>query len=181
MAHWVSEYGYAAVFLGCLLEGETILILAGFAAHEGQLSLPLTVFIAFVAGTLGDQIFYWVGRHAGRPLLDRIPDSADRVHRINTLLTRFDAPLIMGIRFMYGLRILGPIVIGTSAVAPLRFTVFNIIGAGIWALLVAGTGYFFGHALQRLLPDLKLFEGGALLLVLVIAVALGMAHRWLRR
>ena len=67
MGHWIAEYGYAAVFIGCLLEGETILILAGFAAHEGQLSLPLTIFIAFVAGTLGDQIFYGLGRCAGRP------------------------------------------------------------------------------------------------------------------
>ena len=176
MEHWIFEYGYAAVFVGCLLEGETILVLAGFAAHEGQMSLPLTVIIAFVAGALGDQIFFWLGRRAGQPLLDRIPNSADRVRRINHLLARFDAPLIVGIRFMYGLRILGPIVIGTSEVPPLRFTFFNVVGAGIWAPLVAGVGYFFGHALERLLPYLKEFEVVALLVLLVFAAAVGIAH-----
>jgi membrane protein DedA with SNARE-associated domain len=32
----VIDYGYLAVFIGCLLEGETILVLAGFAAHQGH-------------------------------------------------------------------------------------------------------------------------------------------------
>ena len=134
----LSDYGYVAVFVGSLLEGETILLLAGFAAHQGYLSLPLTVGIAFVGGTLGDQIFYWLGRVAGKPLLDRLPNTTARVGRVNALLTRFDAPLIVGIRFMYGLRILGPIVIGTSSVPPWRFAIFNIIGAAMWAPLVAG-------------------------------------------
>ena len=179
--HWLSEYGYAAVFVGCLLEGETILLLAGFAAHEGHLSFPLTVFIAFLAGTLGDQIFFWIGRHAGKPLLDRIPNSSDRVHRINALFVRFDAPLIMGIRFMYGLRILGPIVIGTSDVALWRFAVFNVIGAAVWAPLVAGVGYFFGNALEGLLPRLNQFEGAGLVAILGVVIAIGLAHAWWRR
>ena len=39
----LTDYGYWAVFVGSLLEGETILILAGFAAHRGYLSLPLVM------------------------------------------------------------------------------------------------------------------------------------------
>ena len=56
-AQLLTDYGYLAVFAGSLLEGETILVLAGFAAHQGYLSLELTVAIAFVGGTLGDQVF----------------------------------------------------------------------------------------------------------------------------
>ena len=122
----LSDYGYAAVFVGSLLEGETILVLAGFAAHQGYLSLPMIIGIAFVGGTLGDQIFYWLGRVAGKTLLDRLPHATARTRRVNALLLRFDAPLIVGIRFMYGLRILGPIVIGTSSVPPWRFAIFKI-------------------------------------------------------
>ena len=35
LAALVTQYGYAAVAVGCLLEGETVLLLAGFAAHRG--------------------------------------------------------------------------------------------------------------------------------------------------
>ena len=177
----LSDYGYAAVFVGSLLEGETILLLAGFAAHQGYLSLPLTVGIAFVGGTLGDQIFYWLGRVAGQPLLDRLPNATARVGRVNALLTRFDAPLIVGIRFMYGLRILGPIVIGTSSVPPWRFAIFNIIGAAMWAPLVAGVGFGFGQTLERLEPDFNKVEAAAWLGLLCVAIAVGFGHRWWRR
>ena len=41
----IENYGFAAVLVGTFLEGETILILAGLAAHLGYLNLPLVIFI----------------------------------------------------------------------------------------------------------------------------------------
>jgi hypothetical protein len=38
IATLIQNYGYVAVFLGTLLESETVLVLAGFAAHRGYLS-----------------------------------------------------------------------------------------------------------------------------------------------
>ena len=61
----VSHYGYFAVAMGCLLEGETVLLTAGFAAHRGMLGLWPVLGIAFVASALGDQIFFQLGRHQG--------------------------------------------------------------------------------------------------------------------
>jgi membrane protein DedA with SNARE-associated domain len=173
----VSDYGYWAVFIGCLLEGETILVLAGFAAHQGHLSLPLTLAIAFVGGTLGDQVFFWLGRHWGSSLLDRIPNSALRVQRVKALLLRYDAALIVGIRFMYGLRILGPIAIGASGVPSWRFAVFNMLGAAIWAPLVGGLGYLFGHVLGLLLNNIGQMEFAGLVLIVAIAVVIAVVHR----
>jgi len=49
----ISNYGYAALLIGTFIEGETILVLAGFAAHRGYLDLPLVVTCAFI-GTLRD-------------------------------------------------------------------------------------------------------------------------------
>ena len=62
----VSHYGYIAVAVGCLLEGETVLLTAGFAAHRGMLDLPAVLAVAFVASALGDQIFFQLGRHPQR-------------------------------------------------------------------------------------------------------------------
>jgi membrane protein DedA with SNARE-associated domain len=175
----LTDYGYGAVFIGSLLEGETLLLLAGFAAHEGYLSLPMTIAIAFVGGTLGDQIWFWVGRFGGTALLKRFPDSAPRVRRVQDLLERHDAPVIIGIRFMYGLRLLGPIVIGTCKISGWRFALFNAIGAAIWAPLIAGIGYLFGGTLQWVLDDLDNLQ--LALLGVVVAAALAVAGvRWWR-
>ena len=173
----LNDYGYWAVFVGSLLEGETILVLAGWAAFQGYLSLPLTVGIAFAGGTLGDQIFFWIGRFGGKPLLAKLPHSVARVARLNALLIRFDAPLIIGIRFMYGVRILGPIVIGSSQILPWRFAAFNIIGAAVWAPLIAGVGYLFGRSIEKLIPELNELQTIGILAIICVAVAFALGRR----
>ena len=50
----LANYGYPVVFLGTLLEGETILALAGFAAHRGHLQLPAVVGLATAGSALVD-------------------------------------------------------------------------------------------------------------------------------
>ena len=62
---FVANYGYLAVFIGTLLEGETILVAAGFAAYRGLLDLPSVVLVAIVGGTLGDQTAFQLGRWKG--------------------------------------------------------------------------------------------------------------------
>jgi membrane protein DedA with SNARE-associated domain len=181
VADLLADYGYLAVFIGSLLEGETILVLAGFAAHQGYLSLPVTLALAFVGGTLGDQVFFWLGRIWGSSLLQRIRDAERRVQCVKELLEHHQAPAIVGIRFMYGLRIIGPIVIGACEVPPWHFAMFNALGAAVWAPLVVGLGYLFGDALELLQIDLKEFEAAVLGSIIGVAVAFSLIRRWRSR
>lgn len=173
----LADYGYIAVFIGCLLEGETILVLAGYAAQQGLLSLPVVVALAFVGGTLGDQGFFFIGRRWGVALLRRFPSFTNAALRVNRLLLRHHAWLIVGVRFMYGLRIAGPIVIGMSEVPALRFLAFNLLGAAIWAVLVTGVGYVFGQSMQWLLTDLVQYEEAGAMVIIGAAVLITMVHR----
>jgi membrane protein DedA with SNARE-associated domain len=43
----LTTYGYFALMIGTFLEGETILIAAGFLAHRGYLELPWVIFLHF--------------------------------------------------------------------------------------------------------------------------------------
>ncbi len=177
-ADWIAHYGYLAVLVGAFLEGESILVLAGFAAHQGYLDLRLVMLIAFVSGTLGDQAFFWFGRASGPLLLQRFEALARAGHRVSPLLQRHDALLIFGIRFMYGLRIAGPIAMGALAVVPRRFAIFNVLGAAVWAPLVGGAGYLFGHTLHAWLGDVERYEGWILAAIVGGAILLALAHHW---
>ncbi len=177
---FLSQYGYVALAIGCFLEGETLLLLAGVAAQAGLMSPFLVVAVAFVAGTLGDQFFFLVGRRRGEWLLGRWPRYEAPAARVQSLIERHAEWLIVGVRFMYGLRVVGPVVIGMSNIPARRFVVFNMIGAAIWAPTIAGAGYFFGHAIQWLLTDIELFEKIALACVVVVVVTL-LALRAIRR
>jgi len=178
LPQFLADHGYLAVFVGSLLEGETILVLAGFAAHQGYLSLHWIVLLAFCGGTLGDQVYFFLGRRYGSALVRRFPRLEHPANRVNHLLLRFHEALIVGVRFMYGLRIVGPIVIGMSDVLAWRFVLFNALGAAIWALLITALGFLFGQALQLLLVGAERYEAMALLLIVGFGVLLGMARWW---
>lgn len=177
----VSDYGYWAVFIGTLLEGEAILMLAAYAAHLGYLALPLVIAVAFVGATLGDQIFFLLGRRFGKLLLIRFPSLRARAERVDRLLLRFHGGVIIGLRFAYGLRIAGPIAIGMSTLPAGRFFLFNAIGALIWAPLIAGAGYLFGHTLEWLLVDFKRYETIGFVVLIGVLVVVGAVSHAFRR
>ncbi len=60
--HLISQYGYAALIVGSMAEGETITLLGGVAAHQGLLKFPLVVIAVALGGMIGDQLLYLVGR-----------------------------------------------------------------------------------------------------------------------
>lgn len=171
LAEFVSTYGYAAVLAGALLEGESVLLLAGFAAHQGLLSLHWVLLIAFAGGTVGDQVFYWIGRAWGTRLLVHFPRVQARVAQVGVLLRRWDAGLVFAIRFMYGLRIAGPIAMGTLGFDARRFAIFNALGAAVWAIVIGGAGYLLGHTVQKVLRDFEGYEGRVLWGAVAVVVA----------
>ena len=53
MTSLIALYGYWAVFFGTLLEGESILLAAGFACHQGLLDWRLALLLAVAVGVAG--------------------------------------------------------------------------------------------------------------------------------
>jgi membrane protein DedA with SNARE-associated domain len=172
----IDSYGYIAVAVGAFLEGETVLALAGLAAYRGYMDFWKVVMVAMACGFLGDQFYFFLGRYHGARILARFPNFEERAHRFDALLARWHAPLIVGIRFMYGFRILGPVMLGMGRVPAWKFVIYNFIGAAIWAPLIAGVGYFFGSALESVLHDIKRVELWVFAGVALAAMALYILH-----
>ena len=66
--------------------------------------------------------------------------------------------LILGFRFLYGLRTVTPIVLGASRIAPVRFLILNVLGASTWTIVIGIMGYLFGHTLEIIIGDVKRYE-----------------------
>jgi membrane protein DedA with SNARE-associated domain len=159
----IGTHGYWVLALGCLLEGETLLVIAGYAAHRGYLDPLAVIAVASLAGFAGDQFYFWVGRRHGPALLARFPALAAKAGRVHALLDRYQALAVVGVRFAYGLRVAGPLLIGTSPMSALRFAALNALGAVLWACLVGGIGWVFGRAAEAVLGDIRHAEGWILL------------------
>lgn len=170
----ITTYGYAAIGLGTFLEGETILILGGFVAHRGYLELPWVIVSGFLGTLFGDQLYFYIGRTKGQSLLDKRPQWKAKSEKVFKLLDRHQVWLILGFRFLYGLRTVTPFLIGASRISPVRFLILNIIGASLWALVIGTMGYLFGYTLEILIGDIKRYE----LLVIALLASIG-AVFWL--
>jgi membrane protein DedA with SNARE-associated domain len=178
VASLVDSYGYLAVFVGAFLEGETVLALAGLAANRGYMDFYTVVVVAMIAGFLGDQLYFFLGRYNGRRILARFPHAHERGQRFDKLLSRWHAPLIIGIRFMYGFRIVGPILLGMGRVPAWKFVLYNFIGAAIWAPLIAGIGYFFGTILETVLHDMKRYEMWGFAALALVGLTAALVHHF---
>jgi len=173
----IEKFGYLALFIGTMLEGETFVVLAGFAAQRGYLQLPLVVLIAFLGTTLTDQTLFWVGRYYGKDFLARRIKWKNQIDRIHRFLQRYQNFAIIGFRFLYGMRIVTPLVIGTSKIKSRRFVLFNIISVFLWAGIFTSGGYIFGQALALLLGDIQRYQFKIMLGVIIIASGIWIFRR----
>jgi membrane protein DedA with SNARE-associated domain len=154
----ISRFGYPALVLGLLLEGETVLVLAAFMARRGYLELSWVIMIGFLVTFASDQFFFWLGRLHGAQLLERRPAWKRGVEKAKSLLGRNMALLFITFRFMYGLRTVLPLAFGMSKLNPRRFAVLNFIGALLWAVLFGMAGYLFGQLMESILADVGRYE-----------------------
>ncbi|WBW62825.1 DedA family protein [Klebsiella electrica] len=176
----ISHYGYAALVIGSIAEGETITLLGGVAAHQGLLKFPLVVISVALGGMIGDQLLYLLGRRFGGKLLKRFSRHQARIRKAQRMIQRRPYLFVIGTRFMYGFRMIGPLLIGASRLPPKVFLPLNVLGALVWALLFTTLGYLGGEAIGPWLHhlDAHLKHGIWLVLVVVLVVA---ARWWFRR
>jgi len=171
MELWIQQFGYLAVLVGTFLEGETILVLAGFAAHRGYLNLSGVIIAAFIGTLFGDQLFFYLGWKHSDYLLKRRPHWQPRLERTQRLIRNYQISIMLGFRFLYGLRTITPFALGMSKV-PLRlFIPLNLAGALIWAISFGTAGYLFGQTLEIFLSDIKRYERWAFVGLIVIGLA----------
>lgn len=179
-ADLIAQFGYAAILIGTFLEGETILILAGFAAHQGLLRLDLAILCAFLGSAAGDQLWFALARHHGQRFLATRPGLAARIAPATRWLERYPTSFVLGFRFVYGIRNVAPIAIGLSAIPTRRFVLLNLCAAALWAGIFGSTGYYFGAAMETMLGDLKTMQL-KILSGIALAVLAWFGLRWISK
>ena len=156
LEHLLTGHGawpYVITFAWTFVEGESFVLVMGFAAAQGLISAPLLLLTAWMGSFCGDQTYFWIGRKFGLALLKRHPKWQARVDRALALVRRHSNWFILTFRFIYGIRNFASLAIGISGVSWKRFLVLNLFAALFWACTFVGAGYFSGRAMQRVLGE----------------------------
>ncbi|MEM8807805.1 MAG: DedA family protein [Cyanobacteria bacterium P01_G01_bin.38] len=180
------EYGYWAVFFGIMLEnmglplpGETVTLVGGFLAGEGELAYGWVLACAIAGATLGDNFGYWLGFYGGWPLLQRLGrlfrlEESKLVKVREQFSENADKAVIVG-RFVALLRIFAGPLAGIARMPYWKFLLCNLLGATLWATVMVSLAFFVG----RLIPLATLVAGVAQFTVLaLVAVIAWVALAW---
>jgi len=152
----IGQLGYPGICILMFLEStffpfpsEVVIPPAGYLAAKNSMNLWAVIILGTLGSLLGALFNYWLALRFGRPLFEKFGsyfllstktlDKADlffeRHGHISTLIAR----LIPGIRQVISL---------PAGLARMRldlFCLFTSLGAGIWVLILALMGYWFGH------------------------------------
>ncbi|CAB1221313.1 Inner membrane protein YohD [Acinetobacter bouvetii] len=151
MMNWtdlIQHYGYFAILIGALFEGETVLMLGAYAVHQHILHFWILVLVAMAGGFIGDQFYYQMGRHFGSEFIEKRPKLAQKFKQASQFIEDYPILTILLMRFAWGLRTILPISIGIKAYPVLKYMLVNILACFIWASVIVSVGLQVSHWLH---------------------------------
>lgn len=155
----LQNWGYWALFLltfletsallGLLVPGETVVVIAGFLAAQGILSLGDAMWIAAAGALAGDNTGYLLGRYFGDAFVRyarRLFLPEEHLLRARLFIDQYGGKTILFGRFVGWFRSFGPLVAGIAKLSYLRFLFFDLYGVVLWAATFTLLGYFAGSS-----------------------------------
>lgn len=193
-AGWLSDYGAIAfylivwglvfagtgLFIGAFvpfITGDSLIFAAGLvAAGTDRLDIAVLAGGVGIAAFVGDQVGFVLGRHYGRPYLDRRRGA--RIQRAIVRSERFYSELgwwaVVVARFMPWFRVLVPAVAGVARMDYYKFLGANLVGAVSWGLGLTLAGYY-----AYTIPAVKT-ASYAIAMFFIVGSILAGVRSWLR-
>ncbi|MGM0533314.1 MAG: DedA family protein [Campylobacterota bacterium] len=147
----LKEYGYVILFAWSILEGELGLIMAGLLAHNGNMLVPVAIFVAGLGAFTGDQINFYIGRYNKGYVLSKLKSQRRKFALAHLLLKRYGWPIIFVQRYLFGMRTVIPISIGLTRYDAKKFAIVNLISAWCWAAITILPTWYFGKEIMEIL------------------------------
>ncbi len=182
---WIYAILFAIIFsetgfvVTPFLPGDSLLFVAGGLAALGGMDIAVLVAVLVVAATLGNMLNYQIGRFIG-PRVFKWEDSLffnkAALEKTEAFYEKHGGKTLILSRFLPLFRTFAPFVAGVGRMAYLRFTFFNLIGAGLWVVSLTLAGYFFGN-LPWVQKNLTVVILGIIVVSLIPAVVGWWRHR----
>lgn len=151
----IKEYGYPILFIWSMMEGELGLVMAGLLSHTGDMNIFIAILVAGLGGFMGDQIYFWIGRFNRKWTLNYLREHRRKFALAHLLLQKYGWPVIFVQRYLYGMRTVIPMAIGTTRYSSRKFAFINLISALVWASITIVLTWYFGEAILNIVHWIK--------------------------
>ena len=151
IATWLLTYSYPIAYPLTIAEGPVVMMISGFLIRLGLIHF-WPIYPILMAGDLtGDIVWYAVGRHGARKVIDRWGrffnltqenvEHAEKFFHEHQIKILFISKITMG----FGFALATLVAAGAVKIPFKKYILTNILGQFIWTLFLIGIGYFLGH------------------------------------
>ena len=137
------------LFVGAFIPfitGDSLVFAAGLiaAANSDSINIYVMAIGVGIAAWLGDQVGYTLGRHFGRPYLDKRNGSwlKKAIARSEQFYQRYGWWSVVVARFVPWARVIIPALAGIGKMNYYKFFSANLVGALLWGVGLTVAGYF---------------------------------------
>jgi membrane protein DedA with SNARE-associated domain len=177
--YFLAPYKYLLIFCGALFEGPVVMVVSGFLVRME--TFPFwPAYLVLIAGDLVADIgWYGLGRLARERVVDGVIKFFGATHesfeKLERVFNKHDLKIlfISKITTGFGFAILTLLAAGAARVPFRRYLMMNFLGEFIWAGMLMGVGYLFGHAYTHVSDIASKIE------LIVGMIALAFAGAWL--
>ncbi len=185
----IGAMGYPGILLLMAMESsifpvpsEFVMPPAGYLVHQGKMNMALVILCGTVGSLIGAYANYFVSHYLGRPLILKYgkyvlipPDKFMRVEHF--FLKHGEISTFIG-RLLPVIRHLISIPAGVAGMNHFKFTLYTLLGAGIWCTILTLIGYAIGENQQLIVQ----YSHKAILWVVLSCAVLVAIYIWrLRR
>ncbi len=175
----IGDMGYPGIFILMAMESsiipipsELVMPPAGYLAQQGQMNAFIAILCGTVGSLVGAYVNYFAARHLGRPLVLKYGKyvwiSEEKFARVESFFLRHGEISTFIARLLPVVRHLISLPAGLSGMNHLRFSLYTLLGAGIWVSVLTWIGYFIGENRDLIMR----YSHKALIIVLICSAVL---------
>jgi membrane-associated protein len=146
---WLLVFAGTGLLIGAFVPfvtGDSLIFAAGLVAANfpEQINIWVLATGIFIFAWLGDQVGYTLGRHFGRPYLDKRQGEVLKkaISNSEKFYQAWGFWAVVVARFVPFARAIVPVVAGIGKMNYYQFFIANLIGAGLWGFGLSMAGYF---------------------------------------
>jgi len=184
----IGAMGYPGIFLLMAMESsiipipsELVMPPAGYLAFQGKMNMAVAILSGTVGSLAGAYANYYASHYLGRPLILKYgkyvlipPDKFERVEKF--FLKHGEISTFIG-RLLPVIRHLISIPAGVAGMNHLKFSLYTLLGAGLWCTILTWIGYAIGENQQLIMK----YSHKALAWVLLFSLVLVAVYVWRQR
>ena len=181
----LNAVGYPGIFVLMAMESsiipipsELVMPPAGYLAHQGKMSIWIAILMGTFGSLVGAYANYFASRWLGRPLILKYGKyvwiTEEKFAKAESFFLKHDEVSIFIGRLLPVIRHLISIPAGIARMNHLRFSLYTLVGAGIWCTILAWIGYFIGKEQALILK----YSNQAVIGVIIFSAVLIAVYVW---